>query len=130
MFSRKAMRAAGVAVAALGLAVGTSVLTAGPAAAGAQVAGCPWPYVCFYKSSADWEAGRTVAMYKDMNYQQLGPNARSSYSVQNSRQDDVVWIKMSTGKNVCLEAKSGSAFFVMGGGYPVAIDISDSPSCG
>lgn len=129
MMRKKAKRSMGAAVAVLGLTFGASALTAGPAVAQTQVAGCPWPYVCFYKSSADWEADRPVSMYKDMHYQELGPKARASYAVENGRRDDVVWIKMSNGSKHCLDPGSGTAFSVWGGGHPVAIDISDASYC-
>ena len=56
---------------------------------------CPWPYVCFYKTSASWPDGSPSAMYKDVTdyYQPLGSASSGSDWVYNSRNDDRAWLR-------------------------------------
>lgn len=66
-----------------------ATVAAAPEASAVSANGCPWPYVCFYKTAYDWGFDRPTAMYRDMGYRQkLSPGAYGAYAVYNSRNDD------------------------------------------
>ncbi|WP_413098157.1 hypothetical protein [Streptomyces sp. Inha503] len=101
-----------VAGAALFAAVSVT-LTASPAAA--DPPGCPWPYVCFYKTSASYPNGTPSAMYKDVtsSYQDLGSASRGSDWVFNSRDDDRAMLRYVVNgqtKYHCLAPNSDIGF--------------------
>ena len=90
---------AAVLAAGLGVMAGPN---AAPAAADSAF-GCPYPYVCFYKTWNDFNADRPTAMFKDRGWQNLGSNSRGADVAYNSRNDDAVWFKYSSGRQTCLE---------------------------
>jgi hypothetical protein len=88
--SLAAVLAAGV------LAAGGVVLAAaGPAAA--APAGCPYPYVCFYRSGPDYDAGRAISRYRDVTdgWQYLRPQSVGALYAYNSRHDDVAYLHLA-----------------------------------
>lgn len=96
------------------LLASVGVTLAAPSAAAAP-AKCPWPYVCFYKTSASWPDGTPSAMYRDVTdyYQDLGSASRGSDWIFNSRNDDRAWLRYVVNgrtKYHCLAPNSDIGF--------------------
>ncbi|WP_328721892.1 hypothetical protein OHT52_21965 [Streptomyces sp. NBC_00247] len=106
---------------------GMSVTGASAAHAEAPTHGCPYPYVCFYLNNSALLAGTPVSMFKDVTsgYQAVTP--RPHYGVVNTRNDDVVYLRLQDGTSICLPPNTSTvfanAFSVTG------IRISYSASC-
>ncbi|MGM9381532.1 hypothetical protein [Streptomyces sp. NRRL F-5008] len=120
---RKAAGFAGV-----GLFVAATSLTGASAAhAEGPTQGCPYPYVCFYVDNDALLAGRVLSKYKDVTsgYQAVTP--RPHYGVLNTRNDDVVFLRLQSGGSICLPPNSQTVF---ADGYRVnGIKISSSSTC-
>ena len=118
---------------AAGLA-GASVAVAAMSVAGASVAqaesptqGCPYPYVCFYVNWDAYYAGTPITMYRDVtsSYQTVKP--RPHYYVQNTRNDDVAYLRLQDGTSICLGPNSRTVFT---NAYSVTgIKISSRSTC-
>ncbi|MFG2873261.1 hypothetical protein [Streptomyces sp. NPDC048338] len=111
----------GAAVAAL------SVTGASAAQAEGSTHGCPYPYVCFYVSNSALNAGTPISKYKDVtsSYQAVTP--RPHYGVMNTRNDDVVYLRLQSGGSICLPPNTSTVFadaYVVNG-----IRISSSATC-
>ncbi|MER5555183.1 hypothetical protein ABT001_26535 [Streptomyces sp. NPDC002793] len=101
---------------------------AAPSAVTTQVeaaAACDYPYVCLFKS------GKKIGQFKDVtsSYQNLpsrpsGPNL----VVANTRKDDVVHIRRSSGGVTCLAPNRAITF--NSGVTLTGIRISSASSCG
>jgi hypothetical protein len=114
--------------------VGVSVAVAAMSVTGASAAhaepptqGCPYPYVCFYVDNDALIAGRPLSKYKDVtsSYQAVTP--RPHYGVLNTRNDDVVYLRLQSGGSICLPPNSQTVFaaaYVVNG-----IKISSSSTC-
>ncbi|MGV9989505.1 hypothetical protein [Streptomyces sp. NPDC003374] len=103
---RKAAGFAGV-----GAAVAAMSLSGASAAhAEGSTQGCPYPYVCFYVDNDALLAGRPISMYRDVTsgYQPVTP--RPHYGVLNTRNDDVVYLRLQGGGSVCLGPNSQTVF--------------------
>ncbi|MDX3803467.1 hypothetical protein [Streptomyces sp. AK04-3B] len=103
---RKAAGSAGV-----GVAVAAMSLTGASAAhAEPPTHGCPYPYVCFYVDDDALLAGRPMSKYKDVttSYQAVTP--RPHYGVMNTRNDDVVYLRLQGGGSICLPPNSSTVF--------------------
>ncbi|MER5889450.1 hypothetical protein ABT160_36975 [Streptomyces sp. NPDC001941] len=121
----------------LAAAVGTVCLaapTAAPAAAAsaaASVEGCPYPYVCFYLTSGDFDRKHPTAMYQDVTpgFQNLGPQSKGSFAIVNTRRDDDAVIRLvRNGKtsNQCVGVNNIWTF-VTYQGTATGIKIVNSP---
>ncbi|GAA3099747.1 hypothetical protein [Streptomyces echinatus] len=120
---QKAASFAGVSVAAATMSVtGASAAHAEP-----PTQGCPYPYVCFYVDNDALLAGRPISKYKDVTsgYQAVTP--RPHYGVLNTRNDDVVYLRLQSGGSICLEPNTQTVF---ADAYSVnGIRISSSSTC-
>lgn len=118
----------GVRLAAVGVAVATMSVTGATAAhAEAPTQGCPYPYVCFYVDNDALLAGRPMAKYQVVTsgFQSVTP--RPHYGVLNTRNDDVVHLRLQSGGSVCLGPNSHTVFT---NAYSVnGIRISHSSRC-
>ncbi|WP_369202466.1 hypothetical protein [Streptomyces sp. PU-14G] len=82
---------------------------------------CPYPYVCFTKGTT------ILSKYKDAGYwQTLGPKGRTADSANNTRHDDVVYVRFSNAKTICMKPGEGWAF---NGAHPRQVYISTSSTC-
>ncbi|GAA2626422.1 hypothetical protein [Streptomyces vastus] len=82
------------------LATGGLIAGAAPAAAapsGAQ-ATCPYPYACIIKN------GSIIGRFRDVTsgWQNLPSRPRGPLQVVNTRNDDVVYIRYSSGSTACI----------------------------
>ncbi|WP_328837047.1 hypothetical protein [Streptomyces europaeiscabiei] len=120
---RKVASFAGVSV-----AVATMSVTGVSAAhAESPTQGCPYPYVCFYLDNNALLAGTPISKYKDVTsaYQAVTP--RPHYGVMNTRNDDVVYLRLQSGGSICLSPNAQTLFanaYVVNG-----IKISSSSTC-
>ncbi|MES9520820.1 hypothetical protein [Streptomyces capoamus] len=113
-------------------AVGTAVVAmsvTGASAAHAEgpTQGCPYPYVCFYVDNDALLAGHPLSKYRDVTsaYQAVTP--RPHYGVLNTRNDDVVYLRLQSGGSICLAPNQQTVFtdsYVVNG-----IKISSSSTC-
>ncbi|MFB7333034.1 hypothetical protein [Streptomyces adustus] len=120
---RKAAGFAGASVAVAAM----SLTGASAAHAEAPTQGCPYPYVCFYLNNDDLLAGKPISKYRDVtsSYQAVKP--RPHYGVMNTRNDDVVYLRLQDGSSICLPPNNETVFT---DGYSVTgIKISSSPRC-
>ncbi|MDX3641748.1 hypothetical protein [Streptomyces sp. MB09-02B] len=111
----------GAAVAAM------SVTGASVAHAEAPTQGCPYPYVCFYVDNDALLAGRPMAKYQVVTsgFQPVTP--RPHYGVLNTRNDDVVHLRLQSGGSICLGPNSHTVFT---NAYSVnGVRISSSSKC-
>ncbi|KUN84996.1 hypothetical protein [Streptomyces griseoruber] len=114
---------AGVSVAVAAM----SVTGASAAHAESPTQGCPYPYVCFYVDNDALLAGTPISKYKDVtsSYQTVTP--RPHYGVLNTRNDDVVYLRLQSGGSICLSPNSQTVF---ANAYVVTgIRISSSSTC-
>jgi hypothetical protein len=91
--------------------------------------GCAYPYVCFYRTRGDFDAGLWAARYRDITkiFQNLGPNARGADVIWNTRNDDVAYLRFDKGVRIrCLPPNSGDAGAV---GIVDGIRISSAAKC-
>ncbi|WP_230194670.1 hypothetical protein [Streptomyces coriariae] len=120
---RKAASFAGVSVAVAAI----SVTGASAAYAEAPTHGCPYPYVCFYVDNNALLAGTPISKYKDVTstYQAVTP--RPHYGVMNTRNDDVVYLRLQDGTSICLPPNNSTVF---ANAYSVTgIKISSRSTC-
>ncbi|CBG70514.1 hypothetical protein F3K40_22450 [Streptomyces sp. LBUM 1478] len=114
--------------AGVGAAVAAMSLSGASAAqAEAPTQGCPYPWVCFYVDNDALIAGRPLSKYQDVTsgYQAVTP--RPHYGVLNTRNDDVVYLRLQSGGSICLGPNSQTVFanaYVVNG-----IRISSSSRC-
>ncbi|QEU66041.1 hypothetical protein CP966_12670 [Streptomyces galilaeus] len=120
---RKIASFAGVA-----MAVATMSMTDASAAhAEPPTQGCPYPYVCFYVDNNALLAGTPISKYRDVTsgYQAVTP--RPHYGVLNTRNDDVVYLRLQSGGSICLGPNTQTVFT---NSYSVnGIKISSSSTC-
>ncbi|MEU5274844.1 hypothetical protein ABZ782_36415 [Streptomyces asoensis] len=119
-------KAAGLAGVSAAVAV-MSLTGASAAHAEAPTQGCPYPYVCFYVDNNALLAGTPLSKYKDVtsSYQAVTP--RPHYGVLNTRNDDVVYLRLQSGGSICLPPNSQTVF---ANAYAVnGIKISSSSTC-
>ncbi|MET7651247.1 hypothetical protein [Streptomyces sp. NPDC005486] len=120
---RKVASFAGVSVAVAAMSVtGTSA-----AHAESPTQGCPYPWVCFYVDNNALLAGTPISKYQDVTsgYQAVTP--RPHYGVLNTRNDDVVYLRLQSGGSICLSPNSQTVF---ANAYVVTgIKISSSSTC-
>ncbi|KQX67380.1 MULTISPECIES: hypothetical protein [unclassified Streptomyces] len=120
---RKVASFAGVSVAVAAI----SVTGASAAHAEAPTHGCPYPYVCFYVDNNALLAGTPISKYKDVTstYQAVTP--RPHYGVMNTRNDDVVYLRLQDGTSICLPPNTSTVF---ANAYSVTgIKISSRSTC-
>ncbi|MFG2130850.1 hypothetical protein ACGFNV_23950 [Streptomyces sp. NPDC048751] len=120
---QKAARFAGVGVAVAAM----SMTGASAAHAEAPTQGCPYPYVCFYVDGDALIAGTPLSKYRDVtsDYQAVTP--RPHYGVLNTRNDDVVYLRLQGGGSICLGPNTQTVF---ANSYKVnGIRISSSSKC-
>ena len=120
---RKVASFAGVSVAVAAM----SVTGASAAHAESPTQGCPYPYVCFYVDNNALLAGTPISKYKDVTsaYQAVTP--RPHYGVLNTRNDDVVYLRLQSGGSICLPPNNQTVF---ANAYVVTgIKISSSSTC-
>ncbi|MFH8802159.1 hypothetical protein ACH4F6_21555 [Streptomyces sp. NPDC017936] len=120
---RKAASFAGVSVAVAAM----SMTGASAAHAESPTQGCPYPYVCFYLNNSDLLAGKPISKYRDVTstYQAVTP--RPHYGVLNTRNDDVVYLRLQSGGSICLPPNTQTLF---ADAYSVnGIRISSSSTC-
>ncbi|MCX4989595.1 MULTISPECIES: hypothetical protein [unclassified Streptomyces] len=120
---RKAAGFAGVAVAVAAM----SVTGASAAHAESPTHGCPYPWVCFYVDNAALNAGTPLSKYQDVTsgYQAVTP--RPHYGVVNTRNDDVVYLRLQSGGSICLPPNNSTVF--AGSAVVTGIRISSSSTC-
>ncbi len=95
-------------------------------AGAAQPHDCPYPYVCLYKDGVRIGQFRDVtSTYQNLPSRPSGPNLR----LVNTRNDDTVWIRYSTGSTICLLPKA-DVVWENSGSVLTGIRISSSPTCG
>ncbi|MEU6594080.1 hypothetical protein ABZ923_33540 [Streptomyces sp. NPDC046881] len=104
-----------------------SLTGASAARAEGPTQGCPYPYVCFYVDDDALLAGRPISKYRDVTsaYQAVTP--RPHYAVLNTRNDDVVYLRLQSGGSICLAPNHQTVFtdsYVVNG-----IRISSSSTC-
>ncbi|MEU6554312.1 hypothetical protein ABZ915_29180 [Streptomyces sp. NPDC046915] len=114
--------------------VGASLAVAAMSMTGASAAhaespthGCPYPYVCFYVDNAALNAGTPISKYRDVTstYQTVRP--RPHYGVVNTRNDDVVYLRLQDGTSICLPPNNQTTFT---NSYTVTgIRISSNSTC-
>ncbi|MDI6413621.1 hypothetical protein QLX52_32970 [Streptomyces albus] len=111
--------AGGVSVAAQATAVASS----GAGAVRAAADTCSYPYVCFFKN------GVKIGQFQDVTstWQNL-PSKPSGPGlvVQNTRNDDVAYIRWSGGATTCIPPKSN---FTVSGGTLTGVRISSAATC-
>lgn len=127
----KATKKAIGACAATAVLLGTMIATA-PTTSADSMQGCSFPRVCFYLKEADYEASRPTASYKDVtkNYQNLGPRARGSFWVVNTRNDDRVSLRYTVKGStqfVCLDPNH--KFLFGGSGVVTGVRIETPAAC-
>ncbi|MFI2671626.1 hypothetical protein ACWHAO_21155 [Streptomyces albidoflavus] len=112
---------------AAGAVAGLLAASVGPAAAAPAPAAdtCPYPYVCLFKN------GVRIGQFQDVTtgYQALPSRptgtAASPLHVINTRNDDVAYLRWSTGSTVCLPPKTENPVI----GTLTDIRISSSATC-
>jgi hypothetical protein len=90
------------ALAGISLTAGVSVVgVATPANADTS---CPYPYVCFYRTTADLQNGTPISRYQDLTsgWQYLRSQSIGSDWIVNSRHDDVAYLHFTDGETLCL----------------------------
>ncbi|MDQ0585480.1 hypothetical protein [Streptomyces rishiriensis] len=114
---------AGVSVAVAAM----SVTGASAAHAEAPTHGCPYPWVCFYVDNNALLAGTPLSKYQDVTsgYQAVTP--RAHYGVMNTRNDDVVYLRLQGGGSVCLPPNNSTVF--ANSVVVTGIRISSSSTC-
>jgi hypothetical protein len=82
-------------VATAAAALTTVTLATAPTASADSYRGCDWPRVCFYLTSSDWGDKDPTAAYQDVttSYQDLGSRSRGADYVNNTRNDDRVYLR-------------------------------------
>ncbi|MDQ0688493.1 MULTISPECIES: hypothetical protein [Streptomyces] len=116
------------AFAGVGMAVvAMSVTGASAAHAESPTQGCPYPWVCFYVDNDALLAGTPLSKYKDVTsgYQAVTP--RPHYGVMNTRNDDVVYLRLQGGGSICLPPNHSTVF--ANSAVVNGIRISSSPTC-
>ncbi|QFQ98152.1 hypothetical protein F9278_20235 [Streptomyces phaeolivaceus] len=114
--------------AGVSLAVAVMAMSGASAAhAESPTQGCPYPYVCFYVDNGALIAGNPLSKYKDVTsgYQAVTP--RPHYGVLNTRNDDVVHLRLQSGGSICLGPNTQTVFsssYIVNG-----IRISSSSRC-
>ncbi|MFI1702463.1 hypothetical protein ACH419_41975 [Streptomyces bobili] len=89
--------------------------------------GCSYPYVCFYVDNNALLTGTPISKYQDVTsgYQAVTP--RPHYGVLNTRNDDVVYLRLQSGGSICLGPNTQTVFT---NSYSVnGIKISSSSTC-
>lgn len=88
--------------------------------------GCPYPYVCLYKSK---NLQSFTGRFRDVTsgFQHLS-RSRGATSFVNTRRDDVVYLKLSTGKTICARPNSVGGL-IPGGGGVIGVRVSWSSRC-
>ncbi|GAA0444942.1 hypothetical protein GCM10009544_04650 [Streptomyces stramineus] len=113
-----------MAVAGACFGVTASPAAASPAAASpAQAApSCPYPYVCFIKND------RIIGKFKDVtsDWQPLPSKPSAPLAVVNTRHDDVVRVRFTSGSVSCIPPKTTNH---INGGQLNAVRISSSTRC-
>ncbi|MGD9483821.1 hypothetical protein WDH52_11265 [Streptomyces sp. TRM70308] len=95
----KVMRTLASAAGAMVMAAGLTGAATAPAQAASQP--CPYPYVCFY------EGDNITGQYQDVtSYFQTVSTSSDAWTVYNSRNDDVAYIRFDTGKVACVKPKT------------------------
>lgn len=111
--------AGGVSVAAQA----TAVAATGPAAVKAVVDTCAYPYVCLFKN------GVRIGQFQDVTSTWQNLPSRPSgpgLVVQNTRHDDVAYIRWSGGATTCIPPNSS---FNVSSGTLTGIRISSAATC-
>jgi hypothetical protein len=90
--------------AAAGVALAAGVTLLGTAAPASAAAGCPYPYVCFYPTYAQYAAGTPVSRYRDVTdgWQNLRPQSVGADYIYNTRNDDVAYLHFTDGSQACV----------------------------
>ncbi|MFI6079185.1 hypothetical protein ACIA5C_47545 [Actinoplanes sp. NPDC051343] len=109
---------------AVALAAGAATFAVATPAHADTAHGCVYPRVCFYLTYTDFNNNKPAAAYKDYGLQNLGPLARQSTWVLNTRNDDGALIRTANGTNYCFLPNKNNAIY-----SPITIDIRDSLSC-
>lgn len=126
----KTVRTLGAVAMSLAMAGGVSVAaqasahaSPGTATVRAAADSCAYPYVCLFKN------GVKIGQFKDVTstWQNLpsrpsGPNL----IIQNTRRDDVAYIRWSTGTTTCIPPQRS---FTVSSGTLTGIRISSSATC-
>ncbi|MFH9552841.1 hypothetical protein [Streptomyces sp. NPDC017435] len=110
-----------VAVAAMSLA------GASGAHAEAPTLGCPYPWVCFYADNDALLAGTPMSKYQDVTSGFQAVTPRPHYGVMNTRNDDVVYLRLQGGGSICLPPNHSTVF--AGSAVVNGIKISSSSTC-
>lgn len=92
------------AVAGSGLALSTPAASANAHTASAEAhtassaaaAKCPYPNVCF------WQGSKVTGKFKDTGYWQKLGASRNADAVQNTRRDDVAYVRFSNNPTICV----------------------------
>lgn len=111
----------GIFAAVLSMGATAGILTASPAQAD-PIGSCPYPYVCLLDPSSAQRLGQ----FQDVT-STFQPIAAREYTVQNTRNDDVVYFRKASDHNVrfCMLPNGVTTL-------PYAVDgimISTSPTC-
>ena len=115
---------------AAGVLAAGGVVLGGAGPASATVAGCPYPYVCFYRTSADYEAGRPISRYRDVTdgWQYLRSQSVGAEKVYNTRHDDVAYLHLAADPDHPYCLAPGRTVFLFEAGVD-RIRISTEATC-
>ncbi|GAB6902097.1 hypothetical protein [Kineosporia succinea] len=106
-------------------ATGTLITGGSPASASTSaLGGCSYPYVCLYTSN-----GTKVGQFKDVTSGWQLFSRRDVTQAKNTRNDDVVYFKHSSGYTSCLENNTEASTYHDGYGPVVGLQINDSSTC-
>jgi hypothetical protein len=118
-----------VKAAVLAAVLGAGVLAAPASASAAQASAlsrsCGYPRFCLYVGSQD---GYPTARFRDVtSYYQKLSRSKGARGFKNTRHDDVVYVKLQSGRVICV--RPGATGGLMPGDGAVAIRISYRSSC-
>ncbi|MEW2445757.1 hypothetical protein [Micromonospora marina] len=118
----KIRRRALAAVGAVALIPSSLVVTASPAQA--ALGNCSYPWVCLYNASQT-----KVAQYKDVTTYFQDISRTDIAWLKNTRNDDVVYIRYTSGYTACVENNREADLRISGYGRVNGIRISSSDTC-
>ena len=119
--------------AVLGISLTLALSLTGSADAGTvdtKVRPCPYPAVCLYRGDVFGKFGAPTAKFRDVtSYFQPVTRSQKSIFWVNSRHDDVVYLRLSSGRPICVRPR-GTGNLTPGEGVRITgIRISYASRC-